>query len=465
MALFNFSKQPEPQKVEIRGQEFSTPFMTVGKGDLTKPYINSTFTSAGVVYFNTDNLYPQLLDQMYYTSPLHAAIIDFKVDAVVGGGYKLDENLTGMEKVDYKAFIKRNKIPKLLPLLERDVTIHNRRHLLLTFSDSGKFLRAERIDPSFIRYTLDGNYAYSTDWSTNRNRVPFKKFKRELVGKENQMILTDQILGPGQDIYPLPGYQSALNWLYLDGEQSVLHKSNIQNSIFPSLLIRRPKRFSSKKEIQDFKDGVSTKTGANNSGQVMVLSGDGFENTPEAMAIQGSSNDNLFTETSKEIKDQTCFAHKINPAIMGIKVAGSLGNSEELEMSNAIYEKNTILPSRERLINFMEEFLQIADVKGGFDLHEFEIVDKQVEGEDAADAVISKSAEEKEEDARAQLRGSVGGIQALISIQQSVAAGTTDRNSAIAMLQIIYGFDFNEAKRMLGDVEEGSVPTTTKTTV
>lgn len=56
-----------------------------------------------------------------------------------------------------------------------------------------------------------------------------------------------------------------------------------------------------------------------------------------------------------------------------------------------------------------------------------------------------------EAEAKAKLKGSVGGVQGLIEIQQSVSAGTTQYESAIIMLGEIYGFDDATARKLLGN--------------
>jgi hypothetical protein len=53
--------------------------------------------------------------------------------------------------------------------------------------------------------------------------------------------------------------------------------------------------------------------------------------------------------------------------------------------------------------------------------------------------------------AQAQLRGSVGGVQGILSIQQSVAAGTTTPDAAIGILTVVYGFTQEQAIQMLGE--------------
>lgn len=370
-----FGKTPT---VRTEQQAYSTPFGTIGDGNLSLPFIQSQVHKAGVIYFGSDNLFPSVLNQMYYTSPIHGAVVDFTVMAVIGGGFTSEGLTTGKEKVDFDVWARLNKIERNLETVTRDYKLHGRVHYLLHFSDSGKFLRMERIEPASIRYRFDGNYEFSSDWSTGKERRFIEAFHHGKIGKFNEMLYTFGEVGAGQDIYPIPTYSSALNWCYLDGEQSYFHKSNLQNSIFPSLIIRRPKRFGSKKEVEEFRDGLIQNKGAKSAGKVFILTGDGNENMPEVVVPPAQQNDKLFDTTAKELKDNICFAHKINPAIMGVKVAGSLGNAQELEMSYAIFEKNVVFPMRKQLNYMYDELMQIANVKGQFKILDFKIVESQV---------------------------------------------------------------------------------------
>lgn len=58
--------------------------------------------------------------------------------------------------------------------------------------------------------------------------------------------------------------------------------------------------------------------------------------------------------------------------------------------------------------------------------------------------------------AQAALRGSVGGVQGILSIQASVSAGTTTRDSALSMLTLVYGFEPTEANQLLGEPKENT---------
>jgi hypothetical protein len=384
----NFSRN---SVVRTEQQAYSTPFGQIGDGNLSLPFIQSQVHKAGVIYFGQDNLFPSVLDQMYYTSPIHGAVIDFTVMAVIGGGFTVDGLTDGKDKVAFGVWSRRNKVDRNLETVARDYKMHARVHFLLHYSDSGKFLFMERLQPASIRYRFDGNYEFSSDWSTGKERRFLEAYHPAKVGKYKEMLYTFGEVGAGQDIYPIPTYSSALNWCYLDGEQSYFHKSNLQNSIFPSLIIRRPKRFGSKKEVEDFKDGLMNNKGAKNAGKVFVLTGDGMENTPEVVTPSAQNNDKLFEGTSKELKDNICFAHKINPSIMGVKVAGSLGNAQELEMSYAIFEKNVVFPMRRQLENMYNELLQIANVNGTFNITGFKIIGEEIVG--GEESKINKTGE------------------------------------------------------------------------
>lgn len=61
------------------------------------------------------------------------------------------------------------------------------------------------------------------------------------------------------------------------------------------------------------------------------------------------------------------------------------------------------------------------------------------------------SRQDIEAQARANLKGSVGGIQGVLSIQQSVVAGTTPADAAVAVMKEFFGFDDAKARSLLPD--------------
>jgi len=68
------------------------------------------------------------------------------------------------------------------------------------------------------------------------------------------------------------------------------------------------------------------------------------------------------------------------------------------------------------------------------------------------DAILTVDDETKK--AQAFLKGSVGGVQSLLEVQASYSSGTTSYESAVAILDLIFGFDRSQAVRLLGNPEK-----------
>ena len=253
MKLFGFNiSRTKEEKPESNPQTFSA-FVPIGKENLSLPYIDPMYTLNGITQFGADNLYPQKLNQLYFSSPIHSACIDFTVNAIIGGGYTWNnEKAPAQEIVDRLAFEKFNHFNKLSRLLTRDWLIHKR--VTVEIVRRGKdVIKFRRVDPETIRNDqwLE-RFMYSSDW--RRGYLNAREFIKYYDGcKDISTLYTFYDSSPGVNSYPLPSYNSALNWVQLDAEQAYFHKNNIQNAIFPSLAIRRPKEFQSIAEIEQFK--------------------------------------------------------------------------------------------------------------------------------------------------------------------------------------------------------------------
>ena len=124
----NFFKKESTAPEVVEGyQSFSTPFMPVGPGNLTLPYVDSRYSANSWINFGAENLYPSMLNQMYYASPLHGAIVDFKTNAVIGGGFALKTDLlTTVEKLELYTFERKINLKHIVKAVTKQLIIHNR---------------------------------------------------------------------------------------------------------------------------------------------------------------------------------------------------------------------------------------------------------------------------------------------------------------------------------------------------
>lgn len=98
-------------------------------------------------------------------------------------------------------------------------------------------------------------------------------------------------------------------------------------------------------------------------------------------------------------------------------------------------------PEKQKLLLDEKVNAMIAEIAGGETL---------AIGFNDPNAAEMEGVTDVEAEAKAKLKGSVGGVQGILALQDSVSRGITDINAAKVLLFEIYGFDEKTATRMLG---------------
>jgi hypothetical protein len=378
MAWYNFNKKETTVVTTQDGplySQFSTPFGKIGEGNLSLPYVRG-YGSERYIRFGNDNLFPQIVNQMYFNSALNGSIINYKANATIGGGYELISNDTSaVQKVKEYTFIKKNKFSKLMRQLTKDLIMHGR--VCVIIDPTMKDISIKRVGPEKVRVNISKTiYTISDDWARS---VGMYEIKPYYVGATEKTLFVYEIDGDaGQDIYPIPQYCSSLNDAFLDGEMSYLQKSNIINSIFPSFMIKLAKKFGSQDEINQFKDTINKAKGAPSAGRIMTFVANSVDQLPTIETIPTNNNDKIFDSTLQRVDANICRAHSIDPLLMGIRISGSLGNGNELQQSYTIFEKNVVMPLREMMEEVGDELLFIADIKSSVKINNYQIIGEEI---------------------------------------------------------------------------------------
>jgi len=395
------TKPKGPEMVEGY-QSFSTPFLPVGRGNLTLPYVNGRYSTNMWVRFGTDNLYPQMLNQMYYSSPLHGAIVDYKTNAVIGGGFNLTtDKLTPQEKLEMFTFEKKANLKHTVKAVTKQLIIHNRVYFKLYFGEKKKLIKIENVSPDKVRVSRFGDMYYlCDDWSTNIDIKEIKPY--HITCKDECQLYSYEVQSVGQDFYSLPTYSSALNFAFLSGELSYFAKSNIQNSVFPSFAMMFPKRPQSEEEKHMIKETIDRLKGAANAGKAVAFFANSADQLPKIESLPTNGNDKLFHEASALNTEQICFSHTIDPILMGIRTTGSLGNGSDIKQAYVIFEKNVVMELRQQVTTIFNEILTIARIPAEFTINNYQIIgdtiievdEKTAQVKDAlnnlSDALLSK---------------------------------------------------------------------------
>ena len=389
-------EKPQTTQVVEGYQSFSTPFGRVGDANLSLPYVNGRFQIAGYIPFGQDNMFPELLNQLYYTSPLHGAIVDFKTNSVVGGGYTLkSEGMTNEDKLKLYTFEKKIKLGKVERAIAQQLTVHHRVYFKLCYNSKRELYKIYNVSPEKVRIARDKQtYFLCDDWSARIDVTSIKRYHP--TNSDLEQLYVYEIMTLGQEWYPLPQYTSALNFAFLSGELSYFAKSNIQNSVFPSFAMMFPKRPQSEEEKSMIKHTIDRLKGAANAGKAVAFFANSADQLPKIESLPTNGNDKLFHEASALNTEQICFAHTIDPILMGVRTTGSLGGGADIKQAYVIFEKNVVMPLRTQVEEIVNELLEIAKIPGEYTINNFQIINEtivEIEGDASktADAINSLS--------------------------------------------------------------------------
>ena len=213
--------KPQATTEVVEGyQSFSTPFGNVGSANLSLPYVNGRHQIAGYIPFGSSNLFPELLNQLYYTSPLHGAIVDFKTNAIVGGGYTLETaKMSNEDKLKLYTFEKKMKLNKTSKAIAQQLIVHHRVYFKLCYNEKGELYKIYNVSPEKVRVARDRiTYFMCDDWSARIDVVSIKR--AHPTNRDLEQLYVYEIMTLGQEWYSLPQYTSALNFAFLSGELS-----------------------------------------------------------------------------------------------------------------------------------------------------------------------------------------------------------------------------------------------------
>ena len=389
--------KPQATTEVVEGyQSFSTPFQRVGGANLSLPYVNGRYQVAGYIPFGQDNMFPELLNQLYYTSPLHGAIVDFKTNAIVGGGYTLETaKMSSEDKLKLYTFEKKMKLNKTSKAIAQQLIVHHRVYFKLCYNDKGELYKIYNVSPEKVRVARDKiTYFLCDDWSARIDVVPIKR--AHPTNRDLEQLYVYEIMTLGQEWYSLPQYTSALNFAFLSGELSYFAKSNIQNSVFPSFAMMFPKRPQSEEEKHMIKNTIDRLKGAQNAGKAVAFFANSAEQLPKIEALPTNNNDKLFHEASALNTEQICFSHTIDPILMGVRTTGSLGGGADIKQAYVVFEKNVVMPLRDQVEEIVNELLHLAKIPGKYMINNFQIINEtivEIEGDASktADAINSLS--------------------------------------------------------------------------
>jgi hypothetical protein len=224
-------------------------------------------------------------------------------------------------------------------------------------------------------------YSYNYDWiNVFKYKTKIYAAFSEYNKKDRTQLYMWQGESPSQNLYNLPSYASAINWITVDSESSEYHKANINNSINPSMLIQYFEKPSTTEEKQQVLFDLNQSfAGARKTGRAMVTFSDSKELAPSVTQMPANQLDKTFIQLTDTVNRQVCYAHRLDPQLLGLKTPGSLGNSGELEYAYNIFNAQVIQPAQRDIEKILNKFIKINGLGVVLKLNEPTMVQVKVE--------------------------------------------------------------------------------------
>ncbi len=326
--------------------------------------------------FGDDNLFPQQLSDLSRSASTHRAILNTKTTFTLGEGFhtldeKLDEyimdvNANGeslddvMRKVmsDYwthgNAFLEIVKGEGYLNIYHQDATtarVHKGRTKILFHPDWENVRKTEEKIKSVNLYPFF-------------NKAPKTGIERAVIHFSDYEST--------YYYYGLPDYVAALDHIKIANQIGKYNLTRFKNGFMPSAIIELGADMS-EDEAQQFIDEARDKlTGETNNSKILFIAKNGDESASNVQVISDDS-DGSFMELQTITNDNIISAHRWNPALSGIQVAGSLGNNQQILTIYDIVMSTVIREPQQMMIR---ELKKILKKDGGYKVSDLHIVNK-----------------------------------------------------------------------------------------
>jgi hypothetical protein len=294
----------------------------------------------GYMQYGQNNDYPQYLLDLFNKSAKHNAIIRGKVNYIVGNGWAGEQDM--IKKVNRDETL--NDLTKKVAL---DLELFGGAYIQVIWSVmGGQVAELWHCDYTKIRTNKDNTqFWYKDDWKLTRNQEKAEIYNAfNPANPQGVQILYVKEYRPGMNVYSLPGYFGALNYIESDVEVSKHVLGNAQTGFSASKLITLPNGEPSPEEKRLVSRQFDNMyTGADGKKYLLAFVND-LTRKPIVDDLGASDlTKEDFGRVDELIQTNIFSGHQItSPDLFGIAVPGQLGNRQQLRDSYEIFNNTYV---------------------------------------------------------------------------------------------------------------------------
>jgi hypothetical protein len=306
------------------------------------------------ITYGTDNKYPQMLIDLYNSSPKHGALVSQKAQYIAGDKTEVIANNTEQLTIANDKLASINayeSFDDVKAKIAADLELFDGFALEIIWNKA-KTSIAEIYHLPFqnVRISLDGHYWYAEDWS-DRKLDPIYYYCWNPITRENKQLYYFKMYKAGQGEYPTAPYQSALKYIEIDTEIANFHLNSIKSGFSAQTLLQLFKGVPTPEEmrqtIKRFKENFS---GTDNAGSIIIQFNDPNETPSVVNNLAPSDFDKQFDLLNQTVQQEILMAHRVtSPMLFGIKTEGQLGGRSELIESYEAFQTAYIEPRQNQM--------------------------------------------------------------------------------------------------------------------
>jgi len=421
----------------------------------------------GVHINGHDNNYPTRMERLINSSPTAKSCAIVMAKFIQGDGF-----VSSIPMVQ----VGKNKggiltIYDLLKEMSYSIAYHRGFSLHINYNINGEITSVTPVPFKDCRYGLEDTSGYKgkvvmyNNWDNSvQNKINKDDFKVFDVFNPSPEVVKYQIEKSGgilkykgqilmisldSSMYPLSTIDPAQD--DADTEyQLQLYKNRTTRKGFVGKKVITTPEFKTDDEKIQFLANLKSIQGFDSAGDILhfesEFTSDDKTKMIDVKSLDENINTNLFQNWEQSISNNIRKCFNLMPTILIDFNNGAMGNNsgESMKMAQAFFNAQTVEERNiisDTLSQVFSRFVTDINPTGDWTINTLELI-KEDQQQKKNDIIYQKQAE---------LRGSVGGVTSILSIQSAVAAGTTSYDSGVAMLMYLFGYEEQIAKQILGN--------------
>jgi len=342
---------------KILGYSFSKD---VSKEAPKEPNLSTTLRDEWIP-FGVNNLFPQELSELSRSASTHRAILSTKTTFSIGEGLTTknkalaslleDVNIYGESMDD----VARKVISDYWKLGNGYMEVVVGQGYLNFFHQDGTTARIHKKGKHIL---LHPDWENARRFPDEMRKVPiYPDFKKEDNGNVYRTMIHFSDYESTYYYYGMPDYCAALDHIKIANQIGVYNLTRFKNGFMPSAIVELNADMG-EDEAQDFiDDAVEKLTGAGDNSKILFIAKNGDGEATNVNVINDTS-DGSFMELQKITNDNIISAHRWNPALSGIQVAGQLGNNQQILTAYDIAMSTVIKEPQNMFLKILKKILK-----------------------------------------------------------------------------------------------------------